>query len=327
MKARLIAPAALTLTLAACEGTILPFCGGNMIDACYKARDIAAAMSTQLADEAVAEGNAIVAESGALHNEGRVEMSFRASAMSRNSPTFDNVTVRTDANTGASSFGADAGTAASLAGEVALRVSRGTRVGDTRTLGLDLLGGLRLAPHMDGGSVHTDGGMVGYSYGARLGILQETDRLPAVSLTGMVRELPKFSLTSEPLPTDSGATVSLSLHSGSIQTMGWRLAASKRLGRFGLSGGFGRESYYTTVDFDAGPAGSENTDFSATRNTAFIGGSLGVGATTVGVELGSVFGGDAPAMTNSFGDGSPTAARTFVSLGVRLPVGRTPAPK
>ncbi len=327
MKARLIAPAAVTLALAACDGAIPPFCGGNMIDACYKARDIAAIMSTQLADEAVAEGNAIVAESGAMHNEGRVEMSFRASAMSRNSPTFANVAVRTDATRGASSFGVDAATVTSLAGEVALRVSPGTRVGDTRMLGLDLLGGLRMAPRMDGGSIHTSGGMLGYSYGARLGILQETDRLPAVSLTGMVRELPKFSLTSEPLPTDSGATVSLSLHSGSIETVGWRVAASKRLGRFGLSGGVGRESYYTTVDLDAGPAGSENTGFSANRNTAFIGGSLGIGATTVGVEVGSVFGGDVPAMTNSFGDESPTAARTFVSLGVRLPVGRTRAPK
>jgi len=288
MKARLIAPAALTLGLAACEGAIAPFCGGNMIDACSKARDLAAVMSTQLADEAVAEGNAIVAESGALHNEGRLEMSFRANVMGRNSPSVGNVTVRSDSTIGASSFGVDAGAAASVAGEFALRVSRGTRVGDTRIAGLDLLGGLRLTPHMDGGSIHTDGGMLGYSYGARLGILQETDRLPAVSLTGMVRVLPTFSLSTERLPTEGGETVSLSLSNAKIQTTGLRLAASKQLGRFGLSGGIGRESYYTTVDFYAESAGSESTDFTANRNTAFIGGSLGVGATTVGVELGSV---------------------------------------
>ena len=160
---------------------------------------------------------------------------------------------------------------------------------------------------------------------ARLGILQETDRLPAVSLTGIVRELPKFSLSTERLPTEGGETVSLSLTNGRIHTSGLRLAASKRLGRFGLSGGVGRESYYTTVDFQAESAGSESTDFTANRNTAFIGGSLGVGTTTLGLEVGSVFGGKAPSMTNSFGDASPTAARTFLSLGVRLPIGRAPA--
>jgi len=327
MKARLVAPAALTLAIAACEGGVLPFCGGDMIDACSKAHDLAAVMSTQLADEAVAEGNAIVAESGALHDEGRFEMSFRANVMSRNNPSVDNVTVRTDATIGASSFGVDAGAAASVAGEFALRVSRGTRVGDTRVAGLDLLGGLRLTPHMDGGSIHTDGGMLGYSYGARLGLLQETDRLPAVSLTGMVRTLPKFSLNTERLPVEGGETVALSLSNARIQTTGLRLAVSKRLGRFGVSGGVGRESYYTTADLYAESAGSESTDFTATRNTAFIGGSLGIGTTTVGMELGSVFGGDVPSMTNSFGNGSPTAARTFVSLGVRLPIGRAAAGK
>jgi hypothetical protein len=327
MNARLIAPAVLALAVAACDGPIPPFCGGDMIDACSKARDLAAVMSTQLADEAVAEGNAIVGESGALHNEGRVEMSFRANAMSRNSPTFDNVTVRSDATVGASSFGVDAGAAASLAGEVALRVSRGARVGDTRTAGLDLLGGLRLTPHMDGGSIHTNGGTLGYSYGARLGILQETDKLPAVSLTGMVRVLPKFSLTTERLPIEGGQTVSLSLSNGKVETTGVRLAASKRFGRFGLSGGVGRESYYTTVEFNAESAGTESTDFTANRNTAFIGGSLGIGATILGMEVGSVFGGKAPSITNSFGDASLTDARTFVSLGVRLPMGRVPAKK
>ncbi len=149
----------------------------------------------------------------------------------------------------------------------------------------------------------------------------------------MIRRLPKFSLTSEPLPTDGGEPVSLSLRNGEIRTTGWRLAASKHLGRLGLSGGVGRESYYTTVNFaaesnfDPTSGGSQPTAFTANRNTAFIGGSLGIGSTILGVELGSVFGGTAPSMTNSFGAESLTAARMFVSLGVRLPVGRTPAAK
>ena len=37
--------------------------------------------------------------------------------------------------------------------------------------------------------------------------------------------------------------------------------------------------------------GSQNLIFDANRNTALIGGSLGMGAATLGAELGSVFGG------------------------------------
>jgi hypothetical protein len=53
----------------------------------------------------------------------------------------------------------------------------------------------------------------------------------------MFRTLPKFSVTTQSLPTDSGGTVALSLNNGDILTTGWRLAASKQLGRFGISGG------------------------------------------------------------------------------------------
>jgi len=325
MKARVVVPVALSLAVAACDGPIAAYCGGNLIDACSKARDLATVVSMQLADEAVGEGNAIMAESGALHDRGPMEMSVRAKVMSRNVPSVDNVMVRTDATTASSNFGVDAGSAASVASEFALRVSRGTRVGATRVAGLDLLGGLRLSGHSGDGSIHMDGSTVGFSYGARLGILQETNRLPAVSLTGMIRRLPTFSMTTEPLSTEGGfGTVSLSLSNGKIATHGFRLAASKQLGRFGLSGGVGRESYQTTFDFSAGGAGTEKADFSATRNTAFIGGSLGIRSAKLGVELGSVFGGQAPSMTNSF-DEVPTAARTFMSVGVRFPLGRAPA--
>jgi len=328
MNARLAAPVALSLTLAACDGPIAAYCGGDVIDACAKARDLATVVSMQLADEAVADGNAIIAEGGALNDRAPMELSIRAKVMSRNTPSVDNVTVRNDATTGSSSFGVDAGTAASLTSEFAIRISRGTRVGNTRVAGFDLLGGFRLSRHGDdGGSVHINGGTAGFSYGARLGILQETDKLPAVSLTGMVRRLPTFSLTTDPLSTEGGfGSVSLSLTNGKIATQGFRLAASKQLGRFGLSGGIGRESYHTTFDFSAAGAGIEHAAFIATRNTAFIGGSLGIRSATLGAELGSVFGGTAPSMTNSF-DEVPTAARTFVSLGVRLPFGRTRATK
>ena len=326
MNARSIACAALTLALAAC-GEYGLLCEATLADACSKARDLATVMTVQLGDGAVASGNAIIGQGGALGNSGRMEASFRARVTSMGSPQFDDVTVRTDATVGSSTFGADAQPTTSFAGDFAVRVSRGDRVGDTRVAALDLLGGFSITPHLGGGSVETNGRMLGVSLGARLGILQETKTLPAVSLSGMFRTLPRFSVTSQSMPTDSGGTVTLSLNNGDILTTGWRLAASKQLGRFGISGGLGGETYDGTVDFavDASSTtgGSETIDITARRNTAFVGGSLGLGRATLAAEVGSVFGGKVPSMNNTFEE-SPDAARAYLTLGVRLPLGKQP---
>ena len=326
MKARPIACAALTLALAGCDDYGL-LCEGNLVDACSKVRDLATVVTVQLGDEAVASGNAIIGQGGALGNKGRMEASFRAKVTSKGSPQFDNVTVRTDATVGSSTFGVDTRPATSFAGDFALRVSRGDRVGDTRIAALDLIGGFSVTPHLDGGSIETNGSSFGVSLGARLGILQETNSLPAVSLTGMFRTLPKFYATMQSLPTDSGGSVTLSLNNGEILTTGWRLAASKQLGRFGISGGLGRETYDGTVqiavDASSIPGGSETINLTARRNTAFVGGSLGMGRATLAAELGSVFGGKIPSLNNTFQE-SPDAARAYLTLGVRLPIGKQP---
>ena len=80
--------------------------------------------------------------------------------------------------------------------------------------------------------------------------------------------------------------------------------------------------YAAYLSSDLLARGSQNLMFDANRNTAFIGGSLGMGAATLGAELGSVFGGKTPPMINAFGDGSTTPARGYLTFGVRLPVGR-----
>jgi len=326
MNARPIACAALTLVLAGCDGYGL-YCGDNLVDACSKARDLATVVTVQLGDEAVATGNAIIGQGGALGDKGRMEASFRARVTSHGSPQFDNVTVRTDATVGSSSFGVDTRPATSFSGDFALRVSRGDRVGETRVAALDLVGGFSVTPQLDGGSIQINGSSLGVSLGARLGILQETKTLPAVSLTGMFRTIPRFSVTSQSMPTDSGGSVTLSLNNGDILTTGWRLAASKQLGRFGISGGLGGETYDGTVEFAVEaasvPGGSETINLTARRNTAFIGGSLGMGRATLAAELGSVFGGKIPSLSNTF-EQSPDAARAYLTLGVRLPIGKLP---
>ena len=58
-------------------------------------------------------------------------------------------------------------------------------------------------------------------------------------------------MKTEPLSTDGAGTVSLAVSNGRMDVSGWRLAASKQLGRYGISGGLGRENYHATVDFAA----------------------------------------------------------------------------
>ena len=238
IRPRSIACGALALCVAACDGPAPPFCGGNITDACAKARDLATLVGVQLGDESVAEGNAILGQSGSLNDAGKTEMSFRAQVMMRKSPRFGGVTTRTDATEGYSRFDVDQGAAMALSADFAVGVSRGTRVGQTHVAGLDFLGGLALSPQLDGGSLRTKNHLLGFSFGARLGILKETPTLPAVSLTGMVRRLPEFSAKTEPLSTNGGGTVSLAVSNGRMHANGWRLAALKQLGRYGIRAGW-----------------------------------------------------------------------------------------
>jgi hypothetical protein len=179
MKARPIACAALTLAVAACDGPYPPACAG-FPDACTKARDLATLVAVQLGDEAVSTGNAIIGQGGALQDEGKMEVSFRAKVTSRENPQFDNVTVRTDAPA-ASRFGVDARPTTSFAADVALGITRGTRVGDTRVAALDLLGGLTLTPHLDGGTVVHDELSAHDRQEECLGIMPGVIALPAAS--------------------------------------------------------------------------------------------------------------------------------------------------
>jgi hypothetical protein len=121
--------------------------------------------------------------------------------------------------------------------------------------------------------------------------------------------------------------VKISFERGSFGTLEYRLAASKKAGDFGVSGGIGHNVYFITTayDIDGGALGTgvESTSFNVTRTAAFVGATYTRKQLTLGAELGRVMGGDLPAMVNTFGDRGPTPARNYLSLGVRVPAGRT----
>jgi hypothetical protein len=324
LPARAAAVYALTLVLSACDDGA---CRGRLADACRKAEDLAYLVGVQIGD-ATSQGNAIITRGGALHATGKIDLALRTRVMSRDNARFGNVTVRTDSTVGGSSFAVDQGTVSTISADLAVGGLPGFRVGETRVGGLDLLAGLGVTTGNGG-----DGGLRlgnhSLSAGLRLGLIEETRSLPSVSVTAMARAIATISATVPPLPTDNGATVNIRFEHVDVGSLGVRFAASKRLGRFGLSAGYGRDTYHPTIDYAvtatdvALDSASRRVAFSIARQTAFGGASLTLGSATIGAEVGRLFGGGMPPMTNTFGSLDANAPRTYLTFGVRIPAGRT----
>lgn len=163
-----------------------------------------------------------------------------------------------------------------------------------------------------------------------MGLLGETRTLPAVSVSLASRGLPLFTLKTDPLPMSDGGSVSILLDQIRVNAITLHAAASKRIGRFGLTAGVGRDRYgVSTVYRMVSPDYSIDTGTEITaaanvhRRTAVGGASIALGRATLGVEAGSVFGGRDPTFVNTFGDQPLNRTRSFVTFGVRFAAGRT----
>jgi hypothetical protein len=202
------------------------------------------------------------------------------------------------------------------------------RVGTTRVGGIDFLGSVIAIPNPNRGSLDVAGPPAVLGLGVRLGVIGETRTLPAVALTGSLRTPRRFNADAPLLPTDDGGTVHLELRSGKVSTLGYRLASSKQIGRIGLTAGVGQDVYSASVGYrvtgsDTLGTGSDGVSFDITRTNLFGGISYSAGRVTFVAEGGRLTGGRLPAMLNTFGTRSPTARHDYLSLGVRIPAGRT----
>lgn len=330
MRVRLIVCGALAFTASACDPLI---CGGRLADACQKAQDLGYVTGVQLAD-AASSGNATIGKSGALFARGKMDISVRATGVPTNRVRFDDVRLRTDGVAAATGFGVDEATVRSLSVDAATGVWRGWRRGQTRIGGLDLLLGVSVTPDGNvGGLRQTSGGRHAVAFGLRLGLLDETRTLPAVSLSGAYRGHALFSATTPPLSADSGGTVTIKLHDADITGTTLRLAASKQLSRFGVTAGVGRDHYALKSDYsvigsnDLLGSGEGRVSLELSRRVAFAGASFTLGRTALAAELGRAFPGRAPQLMNTFGERTPNAARSYATFGVRIAAGRTHDPK
>ena len=309
----------------ACDGP--PSCGGRLLDACRKAEDLTYALGIQLADEA-SNGNAILGDVNAMGATGKAAISFRVNGMRGDGPRLEGVAVRTDGGENASTFSANRSVETAISIDGVVGAWGGAQIGKIRFGGVDLLGSIVLTPNTNRGNLQLGGRPALFGAGVRLGLIQEGQSVPAVSLTSMMRVAKRFSAETPALPTDSGGFVKLKLERGDISTLDYRFAASKKFGPFGVSSGVGQNIYYVTSDYvveGSGELGSgyEYASFTVTRTDAFVGATYTYDKLTLGAEFGRVMGGSLPEARNRFGSQKASAPRNYLSLGIRVPTGRT----
>ena len=325
MRCRPVYMVALAVVASACREP--PPCGGPLSDACGKAEDLVHALGIQIADES-SEGNALLGDVNAMGATGLASVSMRVTQMRRNGVRFEGVTLRTDGIKGESTFASESDVATTISLDGVVGAWHGSPLfGRFRFGGVDVVGNIAMATNMDRGNLHISAGQPAYAIGVRLGLIEETRSVPAISFTSMFRFPQTFSVTTPPLVADSGGSVQIEITDATVTTFDYRFAASKKLGPFGISSGIGHNqnfvwgNYRVTGTGDLG-SGAESASFGMARVDAFVGATYTIKRYTFGAELGRVLGGDPPSMHNLYGERGD-AARNYLTLGVRIPAGRT----
>lgn len=222
--------------------------------------------------------------------------------------------------------------------DVAFSMSPGVKAGRQRVLAVDLLASIVYLRTSDVGAVNlgpTKGTFASSAfrvgYGARVGLLSETRRIPAVSVSYLRRSLPRSSLvTSAPANgTGTSSRDTIALTESSLRADAFRLAVSKRVGRLEVGGGAGEDRYRNFTQLQAmvtrsvfgAPLPPDRMTAGLTREvrrqSAYGSLALNLGHYHVGAEAGAVFGGDEFATFNTIDGYQRGAARGHASLGVR----------
>jgi hypothetical protein len=222
--------------------------------------------------------------------------------------------------------------------DVAFSLSPGIRAGRQRVLAVDLLGSVVYLRTGDVGTVNVGPGKGTFAsspfragYGARVGVLSESRRVPAVSVSYLRRSLPGTSMVTSAPITLPGATLrdTIALTESSLRADAFRLAVSKRVGRVEVGGGVGENRYRNFTQLQAmvtqslfgAPVRTDRMTAVLTRKvrrqSAYGSLALTFGHYHVGAEAGAVFGGDEFPTFNSVAGYERGATRGHASLGVR----------
>ncbi|HEX6629562.1 MAG TPA: hypothetical protein VF048_00640, partial [Gemmatimonadaceae bacterium] len=166
----------------------------------------------------------------------------------------------------------------------------------------------------------TPEGQFSFGFGARVGLVEESAVAPGVSVTYLRRSLPEVAVDA--LVDDD----SLGVSDAKLTVDSWRLVAGKSFAMFGLSGGIGQDRYdagasVSAVVNEGGDRHPTTTPaaFSQklTRTNAFADLSMNLAVMRLVLEVGRVWGDDAPTF-NTFAGTSPTEPRLYGSVGLRF---------
>ncbi len=289
-------------------------------DACQKASDLFAFLAPQLG-ASLAGGNATLGQAGNLGGVGHFTFGVRVSGLKGELPDLGDASVGiTGAQ--AETFQVDDQWVALPTADPSIGIFGGIPVGLTSIGGIDLLASGSWVPEVDGDdvSLRTPEGQFSFGFGARVGLVEESAVAPGVSVTYLRRSLPEVAVDA--LVEDD----SLGVSDAKLTVDSWRLVAGKSFAMFGLSGGIGQDRYdagasVSAVVNEGGDRHPTTTPaaFSQklTRTNAFADLSMNLAVMRLVLEVGRVWGDDAPTF-NTFAGTSPTEPRLYGSVGLRF---------
>ncbi len=296
---------------------------GGGADVCRKAEDLFRFLVPQVG-VAVAGGNPVPGEGGTMGGWGRRAFSLRLVGVDGYVPknvvplNLAGAAVRSD-------FGADRTIVPLPALDAAIGLTTGIPFGLTNIGGVDLLVGATVLPKVSAGSFQLDpggSGGVAFSYGLRVGALQESSVIPGLSVSYMRRQSPTVDLTYTP-GNDTLRVSDTDVKSNSI-----RVVASKRLAIFGVAVGVGRDdiegrSSVNAVVNESVLGAPRRATVSVpilaekiTRNSAFVNASLNLIFARLVGEYGWSNAGDARGTLNTFGGRKANEGYRYGSIGL-----------
>lgn len=291
-------------------------------DACRKALDLFGFVMPQVG-VALSSGNPVLGEGGTLGGWGKRAISVRATAVDGFLPK-NAVPINVTGGAVASDFGASRTPVPVPTAEAAIGLFAGMPAGLTNVLGVDALIGATYLPTVeeDDLSLKPSGSNLAFTYGVRVGALQESSLVPGVSVSYMRRKLPTMNVAYT--PNDDQLTISdLSSTSNAL-----RLTVSKRIAILGLSGGVGRDEIESTASMGGSvketvlgtpvtaSVALPNMRQKITRNTAFVSASFGIAMLRIVGEFGWSSEGDAQGGLNTFGGHRANEGFRYGSIGL-----------
>lgn len=290
-------------------------------DVCQKARDLFAFVIPQIG-VAVSGGNPIPGDAGSLGGFGKRSLSIRVvgvdGRLPRNAVPLGSSALTSD------DFGAARTIIPLPAVDLGIGLFPGVPVGVTNVGGVDLLVGATVLPSVSRNDFEVtpkDGG-IGFSYGLRVGALQESSFVPGVSVSWQRRRLPKTDFSYTPL-NDTLLVSGTSVASDAV-----RIVVSKRVALFGVAGGIGQdrvtgESNMLAVLNSAANRGVDRQTVSltglrqrATRKTAFVNASFSLLVLRIVGEYGWSSAGSLRETVNTFGGRSANEGYRYGSIGI-----------